>query len=527
MTAASRMHSRQRATWKTLAVACAAILLTAFGQAQIPVIPPGAPWRFLDNGTDQGSKWQLLEFEEGDWSSGAGQFGYGEGDETTLINPGPNRDGFVTTYFRHVFPTPPLVPPGMILELRLMRDDAAVVYLNGTEVFRDNLPDKVAFDTRALEEASDDGQFHFSVKIDPSLLEPAINVLAIEIHQARSDSPPDMSFDAALMLVQGLPPIFEQEPQCLTAFLGTNVQFFAFAVGATHLQWLHNDAPLPGETNSLLTLTNLQRHHVGQYRLRASNLSGTVVSGAGELQLELDTDGLIRNELVARDWLSLSGLGPAALFAAAAVPGGCQPPIFGMSHGSSYSYSTFGATTAPGETNHCGITGGHSKWSIFFANQTEWIILRTEGSDFDTVLAVYTWDGNDTHPLVPVVCDDNSGPNGTSRVEFLAVAGTLYYIAVDGVNGATGNVRLQIGGLELGTPAIAANGSIQVLMQGRRSQDRIYTLQCATNPAAPATNWMTVFATNVARTVTSWSFNYSTNPPAGTPQLFFNGTERP
>lgn len=128
---------------------------------------------------------------------------------------------------------------------------------------------------------------------------------------------------------------------------------------------------------------------------------------------------------------------------------------------------------------------------------------------------------------MPVVCDDDSGPNGTSRVEFLAVAGTIYYIAVDGVNGAMGNVRLQIGGLELGTPVVSAGGDFRVSLKGRRSQNRTYTLQCATNPAAASNEWITVLNTNVARTVTSWSFNYRTNPPAGTPKLFYNGKEQP
>jgi len=351
------------------------------------VIQPGASWRYLDNGTDQGTKWQLLEFEDGEWSSGVGKFGYGQGDETTIINPGPDLQGFITTYFRHVFPGPPAMP-GTRLELMMRWDDAAIVYLNGTQVFSDNLPGRDRFDTPALQDKPDDGMFFDTITIDPSLLIPGPNILAVEIHQVAGSAPRDMSFDAAMMLVEVEPPFIEQDPQCMTAFLGTNVQFFAFAVGATHVQWLHNDVPIPGETNSVLTLTNLQRHHAGQYRQVAKNLSGIVNSEAGQLQLELDTDGVIRNELVARDYLSLSGIGPALLFSAAAGPGGCQPPIFSMSHGSSYSYNTHGSGSAPGETNHCGVGGGHSMWSIFFATVTERVIIRTEGSDFDTVLAV-------------------------------------------------------------------------------------------------------------------------------------------
>lgn len=522
----SAIAPRSAALSTALLVVGILFVFPGHGLTQVPLIQPGGMWRYLDDGSDQGKTWRQLEFDDREWLAGRGQFGYGQGDETTLIHSGPPGEEFVTTYFRHVFLVPAPLPNAR-LELVLLWDDAVAVYLNGVPVFSDNLPNLFRFDTSAIAEKPDDGLFFSTIPINSAFLMPGPNVLAVEVHQVSGRFPRDMSFDAALMLVQPEPPLIEQDPQCITAFLGTNVQFFAFAVGAERLQWLHNDVPIPGETNFVLTLNKLGRQHVGQYRLRAENPAGIALSGPGQLQLELDSEGAIRNDLVARDYLSLSGTGPAFAFAAAAGPGGCQPPVFSLSHGSSYSYSTHGAGSAPGETNHCGVAGGHSMWSIFFATVTERVIIRTEGSDFDTVLAVYTWDGDDTHPLVPVVCDNDSGPDHTSRVEFLAVAGTTYYIAVDGVNGATGNVRLQIGGLELGAPSASESGLLQMSLKGRRAQERTYTLQCSTNPAASSNGWITVLTTNVARTVESWAFHYRTNVPAGTPKLFYNGKEQP
>jgi len=59
--------------------------------------------------------------------------GFGDGDEATLLNPGMPEHHHVTYYFRRAFITPVSAPLNLILNL--LRDDGAVVYLNGIEVF--------------------------------------------------------------------------------------------------------------------------------------------------------------------------------------------------------------------------------------------------------------------------------------------------------------------------------------------------------------------------------------------------------
>ena len=68
------------------------------------------------------------------------ELGYGDFDEVTLIDFGTNAlNKGVTTSFRNtsVFPNGSGIK---FLELALLRDDCAVVYVNGTEVWRDNMP---------------------------------------------------------------------------------------------------------------------------------------------------------------------------------------------------------------------------------------------------------------------------------------------------------------------------------------------------------------------------------------------------
>src|SRR5205814_1409225 len=106
-------------------------------------------------------------------------------------------------------------------------------------------------------------------------------------------------------------------------------------------------------------------------------------------------------------------------------------------------FSTVGSTKDPGEPNHCGEPGGASEWYAYQPPASGRLVIDTEGSDFDTVLAVYTGPGTDFQSLVPVACDNNSGSDGrTSKVIFQATKDTVYYIAVDGVRAAVGIVVL-------------------------------------------------------------------------------------
>jgi uncharacterized protein (TIGR03437 family) len=101
--------------------------------------------------------------------------------------------------------------------------------------------------------------------------------------------------------------------------------------------------------------------------------------------------------------------------------------------------SNVGATKETGEPNHAGNQGGHSVWYRWKAPSKSNAVFSTEGSDFDTVLAVYT---GDSYPLTEIVSNDDSGGR-TSRVNFQAAADTIYLIAVDGYSGAAGNLILR------------------------------------------------------------------------------------
>ncbi|PWU12314.1 MAG: hypothetical protein C5B50_21720 [Verrucomicrobia bacterium] len=115
-----------------------------------------------------------------------------------------------------------------------------------------------------------------------------------------------------------------------------------------------------------------------------------------------------------------------------------------------------GATTETGEClwqtiypDNCQTPpGGASVWWKWICPQTGPYSFDTEGSDFDTMLGVYT--GTSVGALVPMSENDdiNYPIDANSRVIFNAIQGTVYYIAVDGFDpefdpaGSTGDIVL-------------------------------------------------------------------------------------
>ena len=106
------------------------------------------------------------------------------------------------------------------------------------------------------------------------------------------------------------------------------------------------------------------------------------------------------------------------------------------------SANTTSASKEMWEPDHDGNPGGKSVWWVWFTPTSGTVTVSTQGSSFDTLLAVYT--GWDLLSLSFVASDDDSGGNRTSLLHFNAVAGTVYQIAVDGYDGDSGTVNLRL-----------------------------------------------------------------------------------
>ena len=187
--------------------------------ALVTLIERGSEWRYLDDGSNPGETWTTPAFDDSAWAVGNGLFGYGKGDETTVIRcrvgwpigepcpAGGEADRILTHYFRLTFEveSPADFERGRI---SLLKDDGAVVYLNGEAVIRANMgPGVVGFNEPAADE-SDHKRDWFDYHLDLRKLQPGANLIAVELHQS-APSGTDMGFDLSVVA-------FDQQARAVT-----------------------------------------------------------------------------------------------------------------------------------------------------------------------------------------------------------------------------------------------------------------------------------------------------------------------
>ena len=151
---------------------------------------------------------------------------------------------------------------------------------------------------------------------------------------------------------------------------------------------------------------------------------------------------------------SLSGEGlPANDDFSAATPAPVEP-------GSSVLGNTAAATKQAGEPDHAGDPGGHSVWYSWTPSASGPVAFSTcpyGETNPDTLLAVYT--GAAVNALTPVVSNDDSAAACReigSEVEFDAVSGTTYWIAVDSKSSSGGLFSLELNGRPQNDEFVAA-----------------------------------------------------------------------
>ncbi len=172
----------------------------------------GATWRYWDADSAPAGNWKATSYADSAWKSDTSRFVYNQGrlvpaGWTTLATPARSR---ATCYFRKSFNIP--AAPTGTLTLRLLCDDAAVVYIDGLEVWRQNMPRGVPTHTTLAEssvEGTDESAWTI-IPLDYSQVHlGGANVIAVEVHDSGSLSrglllgnAGDVSFDCELALLQ-------------------------------------------------------------------------------------------------------------------------------------------------------------------------------------------------------------------------------------------------------------------------------------------------------------------------------------
>ena len=186
------------------------------------VVAPGAIWKFFNQNGDLGTAWQAEAFSDAAWASGPSPLGYSpanmDGASTTICsgcvgctcntvtndcadNCSTKR---ITTYFRYHLN---LSDASGTFAIRYQRDDGIVIYVNGTEVHRENLPAPpatITYSTTATAIPSDAEELLWITvpTVSASLFHTGDNVIAVEIHQT-SQTSSDIRFNMEVVRTGG------------------------------------------------------------------------------------------------------------------------------------------------------------------------------------------------------------------------------------------------------------------------------------------------------------------------------------
>jgi glucose/arabinose dehydrogenase len=174
-----------------------------------PLVPFGSAWKYLDDGTTNiAANWTQTSFNDNNWSNGVAQLGWGNNGEVTGVRSNrTDTSRIITTYFRKSFVLSNSAPYSNYV-VGFVRDDGGAVYINGTEVLRNNMPTgpltSATFASLSVAGLNSvDERVAYAAVVNPTLLINGTNLIAAEVHQNATNAATDMSFNCALFGIDG------------------------------------------------------------------------------------------------------------------------------------------------------------------------------------------------------------------------------------------------------------------------------------------------------------------------------------
>ncbi len=166
------------------------------------VFGTNATWKYFDKGSLPGSGWNLPGFNDGSWAGKSAPLGYGLSGLRMTVSYGSNASQkYPTTYFRKTFSLSNTSSISALL-MDLQLNDGAVIYLNGKEVARPNMPTGSVGYTTLASGCVSSGTTPVTMQIDRSAMVEGNNTLAVEVHQCSANSP-DLIFSLLLHELSG------------------------------------------------------------------------------------------------------------------------------------------------------------------------------------------------------------------------------------------------------------------------------------------------------------------------------------
>jgi len=152
------------------------------GNTGTKLITSGSEWKYYDNGSLDAENWKASDYNDKSWKAGNAPIGYGKDESTTTTKNLP------TYYFRKEFNLDNTPTSGDKFTLDYTIDDGMIIYINGVEAGRYNMPaGNVKYDNVASTYANNNPDTG-SMEIKSSLFQQGKNVIAVEVHNNQATS---------------------------------------------------------------------------------------------------------------------------------------------------------------------------------------------------------------------------------------------------------------------------------------------------------------------------------------------------
>ncbi len=159
------------------------------------LIPMGSTWSYFDGNNIPATNWNTSAYNDATWRTGVAPLGYGgKGEVTTIGYGGDANNKYITSYYRKTITIENLSGRSNF-ELTTFVDDGAVIYVNGQELGRSNMPTGTVSNLMVSSSANNGITATFNVPV--SMLKEGANLIAVEVHQYLGTST-DVLFNLSL-----------------------------------------------------------------------------------------------------------------------------------------------------------------------------------------------------------------------------------------------------------------------------------------------------------------------------------------